>query len=143
MSVEIHIVQEATNELVESLNHLLAQLSKSATPLSIERVSKIIESSAVTLFAAQIDQDVIGTLTLVVFPIPSGLRAWIEDVVVDVTARGTGAGAALTSAAIEMARQRGARSIDLTSRPSRTAANGLYVKLGFELRKTNVYRLSL
>ena len=82
-------------------------------------------------------------MTLVVFPIPSGLRAWIEDVVVDESARGLGAGAALTEAAISESKRRGAKSIDLTSRPSREAANAMYVKLGFEQRETNVYRLSI
>ena len=34
----------------------------------------------------------------------------------------------------------GAKTIDLTSRPSREAANRLYQRLGFEMRETNVYR---
>ena len=83
---------------------------------------------------------VLGSLTLVLFRIPTGLRAWIEDVVVDGEARGQGVGEALNRYAIDVAAERGARSVDLTSRPSREAANRLYRRLGFEPRETNVYR---
>jgi ribosomal protein S18 acetylase RimI-like enzyme len=82
----------------------------------------------------------VGTLTLVLFRIPTAMRAWIEDVVVDESARGAGVGEALTLAALERAADAGARTVDLTSRPSREAANRLYTRLGFELRETNVYR---
>ena len=85
---------------------------------------------------------IVGTLTLVVFRIPTGVRAWIEDVVVDESARGRGVGEALTVAAIGLATGAGARTVDLTSRPTREAANRLYRRLGFELRDTNVYRYS-
>ena len=74
------------------------------------------------------------------FPIPTGLRAWIEDVVVDETGRGRGIGAALTEEAIRLARAAGARTVDLTSRPSRAAANRLYERLGFQLRDSKLYR---
>jgi ribosomal protein S18 acetylase RimI-like enzyme len=83
---------------------------------------------------------IIGSLTLAVFRTPTGARAWIEDVVVDEAARGQGAGVALVEAAIRLAGERGARTVDLTSRPSRTAANALYEKIGFGARETNVYR---
>ena len=82
-------------------------------------------------------------MILVLFPLASGLRAWIEDVVVDESARGRGIGAALNRQAIEIARQAGARTVDLTSRPDREAANRLYARLGFNQRNTNVYRLEL
>ena len=79
-------------------------------------------------------------LTIVLFPIPTGTRAWIEDVVVDEDARGRGVGALLTQAALDLAVAHGARTVDLTSRPGREAANRLYARLGFEQRQTNVYR---
>jgi ribosomal protein S18 acetylase RimI-like enzyme len=101
----------------------------------------MVDSDTATLFVARDDGVAVGTLTLVVFSIPTGLRAWVEDVVVDEVARGGGIGEALISAAVEEARGRGVRSIDLTSRPSREAANALYQKLGFKRRDTNVYRL--
>ena len=89
------------------------------------------------------DGTIVGSLTLVVFPIPTGSRAWIEDVVVDEAARGAGVGAALNQAALDHARALGAKTVDLTSRPSREAANRLYQRLGFEPRETNVYRYEL
>ena len=87
--------------------------------------------------------EVVGSLTLVLFRIPTGMRAWIEDVVVDGEARGLGVGEALNRHAVELAAERGARSVDLTSRPSRDAANRLYRRLGFLPRETNVYRFEV
>jgi ribosomal protein S18 acetylase RimI-like enzyme len=106
-------------------------------------LQEMVDSDAVTLFVATDGGVTVGTLTLVVFSIPTGLRAWIEDVIVDEGARGIGIGEALIVAAINEARTRGVRSIDLTSRPSRDAANALYRRLGFERRDTNVYRFML
>ena len=143
MSISIEIATHATDELLTSLNQLVPQLSSSASPLTSDDVEALIANPAVSVFIAKNDGAIVGTLTLVVFPIPSGLRAWIEDVVVDEGARGLGVGVALTEAAVTESKRRGAKSIDLTSRPSREAANAMYVKLGFEQRETNVYRLSL
>ncbi len=92
---------------------------------------------------ASVDGDIVGSLTLVVFRIPTGVRAWIEDVVVDESARGHGVGEALNREALRVAREHGAITVDLTSRPSREAANRLYQRLGFTERNTNVYRYDL
>ena len=143
MSVVVEVARQVTDELLRGINSLLPQLSSSAPLLSTEVLERLIRSDASTLFVARNDGVIVGTLTLVVFPIPTGLRAWIEDVVVDQDARGLGAGEALTLAAIDEARRRDVRSIDLTSRPSREAANALYQKLGFSPRSTNVYRFNL
>ncbi len=143
MSISIEIATHATDELLTSLNQLVPQLSSSASPLTSVDVEALIANPAVSVLIAKNEGTIVGTLTLVVFPIPSGLRAWIEDVVVDEGARGLGAGVALTEAAIAESKRRGARSIDLTSRPSREAANAMYVKLGFIQRETNVYRFDL
>ena len=143
VSISIEIATHATDELLTSLNQLVPQLSSSASPLTSNDVEALIANPAVSVFVAKNEGTIVGTLTLVVFPIPSGLRAWIEDVVVDEGARGLGAGVALTEAAVAESMRRGAKSIDLTSRPSREAANAMYVKLGFEQRETNVYRLGL
>jgi ribosomal protein S18 acetylase RimI-like enzyme len=140
VSVVVEPVDVATPELVTSLNVLLPQLSSNAQPLSLADLETLVHSPSTTLFVARNEDDVVGTLTLVVFPIPSGERAWIEDVVVDEGARGLGVGEALTRAALDVARSNGVRTVDLTSRPSREAANALYLKLGFERRETNVYR---
>lgn len=143
MSVSVEILSELTDEIVASLNELLPQLSTTTPPLGTHDVARMIENPMTTVFLARLEGRIVGTLTLVVFSIPTGLRAWIEDVVVDGSARGVGVGEVLTAAAINRATEMGARSIDLTSRPSRTAANSLYLKLGFSLRETNVYRISL
>ena len=138
--MHIEVVREVTDELVDGLNQLLPQLSTSASPLTTAGVEELVASTATTVFIARDDDRIVGSLTLVIFPIPTGLRAWIEDVVVDGSARGAGVGEALTNAAVEEARSRHVRSIDLTTRPSRKSANRLYARLGFELRETNVYR---
>jgi ribosomal protein S18 acetylase RimI-like enzyme len=143
MSVEVEIANEVTEELVASLNHLLPQLSTNAVPLSDSEVASIVASPATVLFVARDDGQIVGSLTLVIFPIPTGLRAWIEDVVVDAAVRGKGVGEALTNAAIEESRRRGVRTIDLTTRPSRESAIRLYERLGFLLRETNVFRFLL
>ncbi len=140
MSVEVTVATSASPELRDALNRLVPQLSSSAKLLSDADVVRMTTDHDVVLFVAKHDDVIVGTLTLVVFAIPSGQRAWIEDVIVDGDVRGLGIGAALTNAAIEEGRRRGVRTIDLTSRPSREAANKLYQKLGFEIRDTNVYR---
>ena len=135
---------EVTDELVEAFALLIPQLSTSSTPTSRDELDAIVNSEASVLFLARdAGGRIVGSLTLVVFRIPTGVRAWIEDVVVDGSARGAGAGEALVAAAIERAGSVGSRTVDLTSRPSREAANRLYVRLGFESRTTNVYRRTL
>jgi ribosomal protein S18 acetylase RimI-like enzyme len=143
VSVRVEMATEVTEELVAGLNQLLPQLSTNARPLSAEEVEEIVASPATSLFIAREDEGIVGSLTLVIFAIPTGLRAWIEDVVVDESARGRGVGEALTNAAVEESRRQKVRSLDLTTRPSREAANRLYARLGFELRETNVYRYQI
>lgn len=140
MSVEVEAVHQVTDELVEVAGRLLSQLSRSAAPFDADGLARIVGHQAITLFIARSGGVIVGMLTLVTFPLPSGLRARIEDVVVDQDSRGQGIGTALTMAAIDLAQQHGARSIDLTSRASRVAANRLYERLGFQLRDSNVYR---
>ena len=143
-SVTVSEATEVTDELVEAFVALIPQLSSSSPPTSREELGVIVGSEADTLLIARDGAGrIVGTLTLAVFPIPTGVRAWIEDVVVDASARGKGVGDALVDAAVARAAAAGARTVDLTSRPSREAANRLYVRKGFELRTTNVYRYSL
>jgi ribosomal protein S18 acetylase RimI-like enzyme len=143
MPAEIR-VEEATemfDGLVPAMAGLVGQLSRSSSAPSPDEVEEIVRSPAChLLLAREPDGTILGMLTLVVFRIPTGVRAWIEDVVVDQDARGKGVGAALNRAAIRLADERGARTVDLTSRPSREAANRLYRRLGFVPRETNVYR---
>lgn len=141
--MDIIEVTEVTDELVEAFDRLIPQLSSSNPPPSREFLSQIVSSEASHLLIATEDGVIYGSLTLVVFPIPTAIRAWIEDVVVDGDARGKGVGAALNTAALTMAKDLGAATVDLTSRPSREAANRLYKRLGFEARETNVYRYKI
>jgi ribosomal protein S18 acetylase RimI-like enzyme len=127
--------------VVTAFERLVPQLSSSSAPTSEAHLVEIAEAPAtVLLLARDADGTIVGSLTLVLFRIPTGVRAWIEDVVVDESARGQGVGEALNRAALERAAEVGARTVDLTSRPSREAANRLYARLGFEQRDTNVYR---
>lgn len=138
--VKITALDGVDDDMLDALRSLVSQLSSSAPLLTIERLTEVVETKSCTIFVATIDGVVVGTLTLVTFPIPTGVRAWIEDVVVDVSARGQGVGSALTLRALDVAKDRDARTVDLTSRPSREAANSMYEKLGFQQRDTNVYR---
>lgn len=141
MPVQVEIATEVTDELVEAFARLTPQLSRSSPAPDATVLGEIVTAEATTLLVARTDDgQIVGSLTLVLFRIPTGLRAWIEDVVVDDAARGQGVGEALNRYAIDVAAERDARSVDLTSRPSREAANRLYQRLGFEPRETNVYR---
>jgi len=122
------------------MRNLLPQLSASAGQLDQAAVQRIVSSEAITLLAARLDGQIVGLLTLAMFPIPTGFRAWIEDVIVDEAARGQGIGEALTKEALDLAEAAGARTVDLTSRPSREAAGRLYERVGFAERSTRIYR---
>ena len=141
--VNIFEVSEVTDELVEAFARLIPQLSKSNPPPSRDELQFMVDSPASVLLVAEEDGYIYGSLTLALFRIPTGLRAWIEDVVVDSEARGKGVGQSLNEAALDRARAEGAATVDLTSRPSREAANRLYQRLGFKARETNIYRYDL
>ena len=142
VSVQIEIASEATDELRGALAHLLPQLSSSSPP-TLDELRLITANPESVLFVARLEGRIVGSLTLIFYRIPTGLKAWIEDVVVDETARGHGIGELLNRAALDEARRRGAKAVSLTSRPSREAANRLYQRIGFESRPTNVYRYDL
>ncbi|HTT88392.1 MAG TPA: GNAT family N-acetyltransferase [Acidimicrobiales bacterium] len=162
--VRICAVREVTDDLMKAVQYLLPQLSSTAGPPSRQELEELVRSPATTLLVARDDTldevdsvagqtlsadaeepdgPIIGMLTLVTFRIPTGVRARIEDVVVDTAIRGRGTATALTRAALEIAAARGAHTVDLTSRPSREAANRLYQHLGFVQRETVVYRFAL
>jgi ribosomal protein S18 acetylase RimI-like enzyme len=142
--VTVEEINEVTAEVIEAVARLVPQLSRSAPVPTDEELAEIVASPATLLLAARSGEGrhgrIVGLLTLAVFRIPTGVRAWIEDVVVDESERGKGVGEALTREAVRQAAAAGARTVDLTSRPSREAANRLYRRLGFVVRETNVYR---
>jgi len=141
----VSVATKADAALHAAVVGLVPQLSSSSPAPTLEQLHRIIEDPATTLLlATEVEGGrVVGMLTLAIFLLPTGVRAWIEDVVVDDQARGAGVAGALVQAALEHADRQGARTVDLTSRPTREAANRLYVRLGFVLRETNVYRRTL
>lgn len=146
--VSVEIATEVTPELEKDVERLVPQVSSSAGAPTAAELEEIVSSPASALFLARLSSrgspgPVVGMLTLVTYRIPTGLHAVIEDVVVEEAARGSGIGGLLVEAALEESRRRGARNVDLTSRPSREAANRLYQKMGFAIRETNVYRYSM
>jgi ribosomal protein S18 acetylase RimI-like enzyme len=141
--VKVEIATTLTPAIVDAVAMLVPQLSTSSPPTTAE-LSDVVASPATDLFIALDDGGaIIGTATLVTFRIPTGMRAWIEDVIVDENATNRGVATAMTKAMLDRARELGCVSVDLTSRPSREAANHVYQKVGFEPRVTNVYRFDL
>ncbi len=139
--VSVEVATEVTDELVSMFATLVPQLSSSSSPPDAGQLAEIIDAPSTSVLLARDGEGrLLGTLTLAVFRIPTAARAWIEDVVVDSSARGKGVATALVSEAVRLAERKGARTVELTSRPSREAANRLYRSLGFEPRETNVYR---
>jgi ribosomal protein S18 acetylase RimI-like enzyme len=142
--VTVSTESEPSPELVAAFARLVPQLSTSNPPPTAAQVADMLASPAIIQFVARDDDGtIVGVSTLAVFRVPTGLRAWIEDVIVDEASGGQGIGRALTEAMLDRARQLGCVTVDLTSRPSRVAANRLYERTGFQRRETNVYRFVL
>lgn len=143
MSATIHIrqVEAVSAAEIEAFARLLPQLSPRFGALSAERARAIVGAPGTALFVAECGERIVGMLTLVWYDVPSGRKAWIEDVVVDAAARRCGTGAALVRAAVARAASAGAGRLQLTSAPARAAARALYRKLGFEEAETGVFVL--
>jgi len=141
--MELEILTEINQDYVDQLHQLMQQLCPDCPSLPLTYYQALIAHPTISLIVATKEKVIIGSATLAWYPIPTGLRMWIEDVVVDETSRGQLIGFALIQYAIQIAKSKGAIQIDLTSRPTRVAANQLYQKLGFVRRETNIYRLSL
>jgi ribosomal protein S18 acetylase RimI-like enzyme len=140
--MKVEIFEGAAEELAAAFEYLVPQLSKSNPPPGDDFVRAMLDSDAITQFVARDDDGrIVGVATLVIFPIPTARRAWIEDVIVDESINRRGIGTALTKAMLEHSRSTGCKTVDLTSRPKREAANHMYRKLGFVQRDTNVYRM--
>jgi ribosomal protein S18 acetylase RimI-like enzyme len=138
--IRIRKVSEQTEKDLLEINSLIPQLSQSAKLLTKAEFTSLLDAESTHLYFAEENEQVLGMLSLVTFPIPTGLRGWIEDVVVDTKARGKGVGKLLTMYALKEAQKMDVLTIDLTSRPSRDVANRLYQSVGFSARVTNVYR---
>jgi ribosomal protein S18 acetylase RimI-like enzyme len=141
--ISVRAAASVDDNLCAAVSGLVPQLSSSSPPPTRQALERIVADPDTTLLVARQGEQVVGMLTLAMFEIPTGVRAWIEDVVVDDAARGKGIAAELVRAALDHAARKGARTVDLTSRPDREAANRLYQRMGFEVRTTNVYRRTL
>lgn len=141
--IEIYKITTTSAKLTEAFEKLLPQLSQSAQIPSSQQIEKLVSNENTHLFAAEADGCIVGMLSLVVVDIPTGRKAWIEDVVVDEAARGLHIGQALVEKAKEVAAELGAKKIYLTSNPSRKAAHALYKKCGFEEYNTSVFRINI
>ncbi len=142
--MQIDLVHQADDELYEAFQRLVPQLTNNNQPPTQEELVALIQEPSSTLMIARSDDgQIVGALTLTVYRVPTGIRSIIEDVIVDISARGQGIGDALMVRAIEIAKEKGASNITLTSNPLRVAANKLYLKLGFEKRETNAYQMKL
>ncbi len=139
----IEIATAVDDELVAAFEMLIPQLSSSSPAPSRALLTDLVEGADTVVFLARLDGAIVGSLTLAFYRIPTGIKAWIEDVVVDDAARGHGVGRMLNEAALDVARERGAKNVSLTSRPSRESANRLYQRIGFQRRETNLYRFDL
>ena len=139
--MRIDIVTQADEELYDAFQRLIPQLTNNNPPPSLNDLADLVRDSSSTLMVARDDHGkIVGALTLTVYRVPTGIRSIIEDVIVDNSARGQGIGEALMKYAIDLARQKGAKNISLTSNPMREAANRLYLRAGFKKRETNIYQ---
>jgi ribosomal protein S18 acetylase RimI-like enzyme len=139
VTLEVDRVTEASEELVAALERLVPQLSPRRTAPSRAELQELVAAPGTHLLVARDGGTIAGTLTLIVYRVPTGLRGWIHDVVVDEAARGRGIGEALTHEALRLAENAGVTTVHLTTRVERAAANRLYPRLGFDLYETNVY----
>jgi GNAT superfamily N-acetyltransferase len=143
--MRIEPATEATLELEQALARLLPQLNATLPVPTMQRLKAIIADPAVTLLVARDGDEVIGTATVIVYPTPFWIKARLDEVVVDQSARGKGIGEALVLACLDVARDRGAQIVELQSGrgPAREVANRLYRRMGFELRDSNIYRITI
>lgn len=142
----IEKVSEVTDELLDALQHLTPQLSAHKAAPTWDELTALVKSDSSTLLIARVSDEksaIVGTLTLAIYRVPTGIRSIVEDVVVDESMRRRGIAEALMRRAVELAREAGASGVSLTSNPQRAAANQLYQSMGFKRRETNAYSYDL
>jgi ribosomal protein S18 acetylase RimI-like enzyme len=143
IEVEISQATEVTDELYQACQRLVEQLTDNNPPPTRQQLVEMLVSQSSILYLARhpdFGDEIIGMATLVIYVVPTGVRGYIEDVVVDERARGSRIGEELMRVCLERAEREGAPQVMLTCNPGRTAANRMYKRIGFDLRKTNVYR---
>src|SRR5664279_2252533 len=139
--MKIKKITKFTDRVFEASLQLLPQLDQHTNLPDKQYFKDLLASGNTHFFIAELDnRDIAGMLTIGTYLTPTGIKFWIEDVVVDEARRGTGIGKDLIQFAIDYAKSLGAEDVRLTSRPTRIAANKLYVKMGFVRYETNVYK---
>lgn len=143
--MHVEAATEATPELQAALAHLLPQLNPNLPVPDMERLRRLVADPAVTVLIAREGRQVVGTTTVIVYTTPFWIKARLDEVVVDAQARGRGVGEALVKASLEVGRRAGAQVAELQSGkgPVRAAAHRLYERMGFRIRDTDVFRISL
>src|SRR6184192_421012 len=143
--MRIEAVTEATTELHAALARLLPQLNGNLPVPDMERLARLIADPDVTLLVARDGEEIVGTTTVIVYTTSFWIKARLDEVVVDDSARGRGVGEALVKAALEIGRERGAQVAELQSGrgPNREAAHRLYERMGFQIRESDVFRIVL
>jgi ribosomal protein S18 acetylase RimI-like enzyme len=142
--MQLELATQADERLFQAFQRLVPQLTQNNPPPTLEQLSALVRDPATTLVLARDEKDeIVGALSLAVYRVPTGIRSVIEDVIVDGSLRGRGIGEALMRRAVDLAREKGAAHISLTSNPLREAANRLYLRMGFKKRETNCYQLKL
>jgi ribosomal protein S18 acetylase RimI-like enzyme len=137
--VSIEQAHEATEELLAAIHRLIPQLTEARTPPTLEQLAEVVAGQTVLVARDDEDGGIVGTLTLIMYRVSSGLKGRIEDVIVDSSARGQGVGEALVREGMARANEAKVLMLELTSMPYRDSANRLYKRLGFVRKPTNVY----
>ncbi len=140
--MEIRELLNYTQEEYENLRQLMSELSDRLVLTQMD-LMMVIKDSNSHLYVMTDDGKIIGCATLCVFYSPSGAKATIEDVVVASAYRGRHLGRQLVEHLLEEAKVFAPIEIQLTSKPVRVVANGLYQSLGFERKETNCYRMKI
>jgi GNAT superfamily N-acetyltransferase len=145
VAVRIEAVSEPTPEVLKALERLLPQLNSTLPVPDMARLERLLADPSVTLLLARDGEEIVGTTTVIVYTTPFWIKARLDEVVVDASARGKGVGEALVLAALEVGRASGAQVAELQSGrgPARDAAHALYERIGFRIRDSDVMRIAL
>ena len=138
-------MRRPTPEVQTALARLLPQLNSALAVPDMARLERLVADPDVTLLVAKDGDEIVGTTTVIVYTTPFWIKARLDEVVVEASARGKGVGEALVNAALQVGREKGAQVAELQSGrgPNREAAHRLYERLGFRIRDSDVMRIVL
>lgn len=140
--IQYEILKDVNDQVIDELNVLLGQLSKTGRQVNTESLQTLMGSST-EIIAALDDGKIIGCICLAIVPQMGRVKGWVDDMVVDEAYRGQGIAKHLMSQAIEESKRLGCTNLNLTSGDDREAAHGFYEAMGFKKRETRVFRLDL